>query len=824
MFGKNLKKMFGTVLSAAMLISALPAAMPAVYADSYEYLTVSKVLLFRDYEDYTGGPGFGNASSGPGTFDFKIGGNFAKAATKTTGVDGVGVKMSFEGTKTGTWHSKLENPIKDGKLYISFEMQRKSDAVLKEKDGSENSGHMNSIIFNGDVFTNLRTYNLAVNTTHSNATDNNRPGIFTTPLGWNLKDKIADMNEGDTHKIELVTDIKNHKSEYYIDGVKSTYEYEFNLKDMTPYDAGVPWGIYAIGLQLTSGVEYFDNLTLVYCDEKADTAETFSLEGERMYTGGNEIRIKALSDVTDEKSVRAPYGVSLSNDCLKPENFEVKNGDTPVEITGVTRGEKSGEYVLTTKNVVTAGDYTVEASNITDVTGCLTLNTAKNVAKISICDKVFFNETFDQGRAGMTSKYGYEEVAEEDRFQLNNVSYGIEKKVPGIGKLMINTGEFDPKEDVVNLNGNVGLSIKSSAGGSNPFIFKFNETVTSGVVAYSYDIDSLNRTGNSTGGSYTYINRTDGTAGKNNNKNGWYVLAIQGTENETSKATEIKVYPPANGLKGWANDNSKEMEIVDKNKHTIQQVFDLDNKQCYTYVDGELLGTVKTINDPVYKIQDIAIGASKLNTYFDNLRFQFMSTDNDVFKVSADKNVDNAATSVNVTFEDPVAKDQIKVENFEVKKGDTTVTVTGAEWVDPYTAKVSFDALDAGEYTVAAKNIKNAVGASADSAAANFRVKGDGLYKQGFTQDNGTYTVSLANDAKTSKTAVLIAGVFVDGKMVECKTQDTFTTAKEKELASGAEDTLSVTLTQAGTENAVVKVFLWDSLAGAKPLYEQLNK
>lgn len=834
MFGKSLKKFFGTVLSAAMVVSAMPVFTIGAYVDGTEtsainYLSKTTVLYYQDYEDYTGGNGFCTAKVG--SHNFSTNGLTDKAAA-SIGRDGKGVQINPTdrtvndqykyGTSVGF---DLTNPIKDGKLYMAFDIRRKDDSeiakMLTDEGGYWNT--QNYICFNhGKTDNTFRFYPLYVNLYHSSS---DKGGIYTGASGVNgysSTNKLSTLDEGETHKVEMVVDVKTSKAYYYIDGVKTETVLELNSGNVSnPVDGSAGFAIYCITMGIGAGTEYLDNLTIAYIDDNSETPETFSITSENAFTGDNTLTVKATADITDNKAepTTAPYGVSLSSDTLAKDNFTVKKDGETVNVKSVAKGEKTGEYIIETEENLTAGTYTVEVNNVTDVTGCLTLNDDAKTATVKVKDKVFVDEDFTGGMA-----------------ELKNKASGSGEwwniKFDQIGQMNFSTDKLTD----TTLNGNNGLTVASDMRANDLLNVEFAEKQSDCVFSYSFDINRRERGENDTS---VQLNRqVYDSEQKKFVKNEWsgdyksnnitYLLYADPKRNATNdngtKEDMDIIYGPAGGLGGWGDENNVNNRVkFEKNTtYNINQVLDLKNMKCYTYVDGNPL--VEREITHFSEIEKFAIYFGGSAAYFDNLRIQYMSEYGETFKTElANKVLEKDATEMTINFEDPVAKDVINADNFEVKAADgTAVNVTAAEWVSPYEAKVKFNALESGNYTVSTQNITTAVGATADDTAMSFRVKTDGLYVDSFNEDTGTYTVNLKNDADEAKGAVLVAGVFVGGKLIECVTDDTFEEDAET-LDGGADGSLSVTLTHANDAGAVVKVFLWDSLANAKPLAETLN-
>ena len=803
MFGKKMKKMLGIILSVGMLMSVLSMLGTSVSADEYTftYASAPQVLFYRDYEDYNGGKyylNFNGSSLPYGRIALATSNAFDSAAQRTSGLNGAGVKFVNDGTNGYSANSGwLINPIKDGKLYIAFDMERKGDDELINNVDYQQDIYFNYIpkyAFNNTIKNpnaESAEYPFRFFSNHSKAKENgakNEPGFYHYSNGYALT-KISDMSENKTYKVELVADVTNKKLLTYIDG---TYMGERALSKNTSgnavLDSSVEYAIYAIGMQFTWGIDYLDNLTMVYYPD--NQLGTFSINSSSNFKSAestNQIKINLKADITDG-DYSAPYGISLTEESLNPENFKVTNSiGESLTVSSVEKGEKSGEYILNFAQNLDADKYMITAQNLSDIMG-LTLNSNKASAEVEIKDKVIYYETFDGGVAGVKNDYTRwdDKTYYRVRTDKNNNNIDVIKYHPQ------NCG------DETSFDGNAGFNIKDENKEYAAIEYEFTKNIESGVLSYSFDTSLLSR--GDQWSAYTKLNST-------NASDGYYLLYV----------ANGMIYGPGNNLSGNGDKTKTNNEYEKNKKYNINQIFDLSNKKCYTYVDGVMIGETGIPSGT--KVETLVFYLSGINAYFDNLRIQYMSESGESFNISTDGVVENGATGINVKFDDPVTKDNVKKDNFEIKAKDgSPIEITGAEWVDPYTAKLTVDALNSGDYTVSAKNIATVTGATAENTAKSFHVKGDDLYVSDYTENNGVYTATLTNDGSVEKGATLIAGVFKDGALVEYASSDTFVTSNNNKITPDTTDSLTVNLTKANEDGAVVKVFLWDSLGSAKPI------
>lgn len=779
MFGKNLKKFFGTVLSAAMVVSAMPVFTIGAYADETE--TISKTYVQETFDN-----GMKTITEGDGYIQDESNTNIYK---KTTDNGELEVNMSHRiegdfdgnpgiGTRDSAWEADFikytfNDAVNTGTLAVSFDVSRNNYTVENTDWGAGRSQMFMFFEENGQEVEHRDLFIVNFKNTGTNEEESKIYGPNDDFSGWSDNNIKTGFELNKKYNICQILDFDGDKIYTYVNGEL------LSEKNLTKTD-----GLKYIKIRMSQGIKYFDNFKV---QSVAKGTSTF----------------KAAADNAGY-AVKVKFDDPVKKADLTVDKFEIKDSqDSTAKVKSV---EFKDPYtaIVRTEEYLKAGSYTLK----TTVKNALGASAESEALSFVVKEKQIFEETFDDGV----------DTLRKSPYTLDG-TWGTRNVSEGVFEAETNAMQTNAFED----NNGVGYKIDQWTG--KKIGFKFNEKKTSGVIYYSFDISRLDR-------EYKSVNdkKTDGDStattedcmashtrinvdkeGMNSGTAGWYDLYV---------AADIGIYGPNENW--WSYGNINTTIAYDKNiVYNVEQIIDLNAKKCHTYVDGTLLSTV-SISDRT-NVENIYFYLGGSAAYFDNLRIQYMSEYGETFKVFADKLLDNNATEVTVNFEDPVAKDVIKADNFEVKAADgTAVNVTAAEWVSPYEAKVKFDALESGNYTVSAQNITTAVGATADDTAMSFRVKTDGLYVDSFNEDNGTYTVNLKNDADDKKGAVLVAGVFVGGKLIECVTDDTFE-GDAATLDGGADGSLSVTLTHANDEGAAVKVFLWDSLANAKPLAEALN-
>ncbi len=801
MFGKKLKKVVGMILNVGIMTLAMSSVTLPVRAET-AVVGTSAVLFQETFDngidgivsDYTADADakYYSKTDNNGTFSVK---KADKINSEFNGNPGIGARV-------GAWATEMEYTLTDsigeGTVALSFDISRMDREIEK---GSESYVAVNLENSSNSVYQNQSywydIYSSAASLKIYGPNDNfTRYGNSSASTEYELNKK---------HNIVQIINFDKQKVYTYVDCEllsEKNYTEEYKLK-----------GFY---FKLSQGIAYFDNLRIQYM-AKGDNVFTTSIES------------------SNSESVTVKLSDPVEKSAINKNSFTVKSADnSDVEIESINLVD-SYTAKINFKNNIEPGTYTVTANAISNKLGA-----SASTAPMSfvVWNKVLYYETFDNGAEGITAEnsgYTKETLTIAENGKTVTRDYYTKESANGIGKMALylsdskNGSEWCTSE----FDGNTGFSVRKTAGGTRSF-YEFNEAINSGVLSYSFDVSRLNRSDEveTTDANYIAVGQTpfsrlnQGTlwGDSTDNLNQRYTMYLD-YKQAHSGTEKTGFYGPNANLTNWGNHNTCTGEYNTNQVYHINQIFDLNNRKCYTYVDGtEITGGGVDITAE-QKIKTLDIYISKYMTYFDNFKIQYMSNSGESFGVTTDDTVANGATSINVKFDDPVAKEQITADKFTLKAADNTaVNITDAQWVDPYTAKLTFETLNSGNYTVLAQNIKTAAGAAVSDRVRSFRVKSDGIYMNGYTENNGEYSVSLINDSDSPKGAVLLAGVFKDGALIEYASSDKFVNADATALNGGASDELKVTLTKMNVEGAEVKVFLWDSLGTAKPIFGQLNK
>ncbi len=322
--------------------------------------------------------------------------------------------------------------------------------------------------------------------------------------------------------------------------------------------------------------------------------------------------------------------------------------------------------------------------------------------------KVLYYETFDSGAQGIASGVGgytKESLSITEQGKMINREYYTKYDEYGIGRMALSLADSMNGSDWFEseYNGNPGFSVRNSAAGTRSF-YEFNEAIDSGVLSYSFDVSRLERDENASGADKVDVGQTAlgrlnmGTAWADNAKSDGleyryvFYLDYKQTHSGTVKSG---FYGPNANLTNWGDANTCSGEYEMNKVYHVNQVFDLNNHMCYTYVDGkEITGGGRTINSK-QRIKTLDIFISKYMTYFDNFKITY-----------SDKlymNVETATASINSDYAEIEFTDGINTS----KLPNDGYSITDAETGEMYTATASVTKTKTLKLTAEGLNFKN---------------------------------------------------------------------------------------------------------------------
>ena len=351
MKSSTIKKVFMCVICAVMVtVSALPI-VGAQDAESSE--TGITKIFYRDYEDYTGGIGYmsvksDNGKYGTATLPDALGGSFNIAAASAQGINGKGV--CFTKCTTATQNSAVNlnfnTEITSGQLYTAFDMTVNQNATKNFIIKTLNtSGGQNGFFgISGEATDNYEKFQL-FRAANSNSWNGNKI------------DNVV-LESGKTYKIEITANVSPDGTtyNYYIDGVLVGGSYVQNVTSFKGFT-----------MEISNLLDYFDTFTIMHYPNG-------------VVNDSNIIAVSAI-DNTDDKKIKVNFRDSAMGFGTVMPNFDkdkvtvkAKNG-LPINVSGVTSGEKTGEYIIELETTPSNGEYLIEfANDLTDTVGRTLVN------------------------------------------------------------------------------------------------------------------------------------------------------------------------------------------------------------------------------------------------------------------------------------------------------------------------------------------------------------------------------------------------------------------------------------------------------------------
>lgn len=386
-------------IAMAVVTALMSATFAQVFADGEDTQVSPEILLFRDYEDYTGGSGYLNSSYKYGSLNLGTSGQFSNAATAVNRAYGTGMRTAIGANGTGyaTFDTLLTNPITSGKVYIAYDVQRKSNAAIAE-EGCSNFD--NGIRFNKGMKnasgSEVWFYPTAFRTNSGGGI--NQGGLSSWQ--WGSTDPV--MEENKIYHVETIVDMDTWNILRYVDGVKKRdWSFE-SMKDVTL--DGNPFAIYKMGIFIGSAIEYFDNLTIIHYPTGTINSGSIAVKDAGFDMNKNSLLISLKRDVSSTATISetvynhsASYGESVDVENLKNTLTVTDEDGNTCNVKSVSTGRISGEYEICLENELAEDKtYTVALSGTESIVGT-PLSATENSADIYISPRVYFDYDFENG-------------------------------------------------------------------------------------------------------------------------------------------------------------------------------------------------------------------------------------------------------------------------------------------------------------------------------------------------------------------------------------------------------------------------------------------
>ena len=289
---------------------------------------------------------------------------------------------------------------------------------------------------------------------------------------------------------------------------------------------------------------------------------------------------------------------------------------------------------------------------------------------------VLYENTYDNGRDSA--------VNAEDEY--GGVTYSLGGTI---------TSEFE---------GNIGFGATEGAYPFRAISYALAEPLGSGVLMYSFDVSKLDRAS----AAQAFHIRLN---------NAQYVFYGRDTV----------FRGPKDNLAEWG-DSSAEMPYEVNKSYHVQQIYDLNNLQAHTYIDGELLST-RTIRGG-YTVETVDFYLSMTSAYFDNLKIEYYKEmPMEVQEISAQA----GGNEIVLSMTDGINTETLPYEGYTVKdlfsgaSADASAEVTGSREL---TLTSDLDLEEGGAYLVTLPAIEGLAGSVVTQTQVEAAV-GSGRYLTG---------------------------------------------------------------------------------------------
>ena len=601
---KKIWKLFAFVL--AVFMTAATSSTALIYAEGETTQASTDILLFRDYEDYNGGEGFLNVSYKYGSLNNGTGGKFAQSFEAVNGAGGKGFKTNIAGDNYGKWDKTLANPITSGKVYIAYDVQKKPDDLKTTDDSITKSDNSlrpdNGIRFNiGMKDESGKEFAFFPTAFRTGEGQGILDGGFST-WSWGKTEPV--MEAGHTYHVETIVDMDEYKVIGYVDGVQRSKVLNFADKKDITLD-GKPFGIYKMSVLLGSGIEYFDNFTIIHYPTGTSDNGTIDVSASGYDKTDNSLVINLKRNVlcTDtindtEYNHSASYGESVSAESLKNlKNIVTVKDDSGAtcNVTSVSNGDISGEYkIKLDKELSEKSTYTVTLNNpentaetVKSILGT-PVSTTANTASIYISPEVYFD-------------YDFENTSWDDDFDYsptdNNLKAG--------GREFVDKNTDDRYGKYVSVQNDKTTKV---------YLKEFPEPINSGVKNISFDYKFNKTTENDV---TTKHPKKEDVLSFNNSAD---VRKYLFYANYSNDAPIFKL--GKDNVADWG-DPEKTIQVENDKLYHVDIVMDYDNHIYTGYVNGEKFAESK-LSESGNEIKKMLLNQDQ-TAFFDNYRLSDMN-------------------------------------------------------------------------------------------------------------------------------------------------------------------------------------------------------
>lgn len=262
------------------------------------------------------------------------------------------------------------------------------------------------------------------------------------------------------------------------------------------------------------------------------------------------------------------------------------------------------------------------------------------------------------------------QMPEPDVIYQNDFNLGTDSMTNTTGNQTGNI-TFDSKNTVTSeVGNNIGIGAGPASSDSEyTVLFGFTDKQTEGIISYCFDVS---------------------LSGSLNSAQTGYVQPFNVVLNKYIKIkTSLNIIDNTIFVPSGDAAASPSAEYTDDKIYHVQQIFDLNSKKMYTYVNGKPLlytdsGGISSAGkslDADFSLSNICILLSPNTAYFDNLRIEYASSPGETFNIT-DISAGDDNRTVCVTFSEPICADSYTKENFEVTTADGNAVAVSDVYYD----------------------------------------------------------------------------------------------------------------------------------------------
>ncbi len=216
------------------------------------------------------------------------------------------------------------------------------------------------------------------------------------------------------------------------------------------------------------------------------------------------------------------------------------------------------------------------------------------------------------------------------------------------------------------------------------------------------------------------ISNDGGVLGTQKDSNDNSTVSVNGNkflEFRTTAAIHGPYYDAASDT--WYVDENNSVAPQDDVIYKMGLYMDLDNNKLYTSINGRNLYTNNLPEN--FEFSTFKVYASKTFQYFDNLKITYYPASADTLAMTAPASMYASTNAVTVDFAEPVPAN-LTTANFTATVDGEEAVITDVEKLSAYQARVYFESLTKGTYTITPVGITGISGAATAEAPVTVAV------------------------------------------------------------------------------------------------------